>query len=280
MYIIDIVQTGMVQGIILAIITIGVMIPFKISDFPDLTCEASYPFGAVLTTILIGNGVHYSFSLIIAAFLCGLVGACTALIHIKYKINSLLCGIIVSAMIYSINLRLMGKPNLSIFTSNTLFSSLSYNDSLMQIFLLLSILIPLIIVLWGFLNTEKGLQFRAAGANKYFAQKTGIDVNKQIIFGLFLGGAFCGIAGSLMAQLQLYADITLGTGIVIHALAAMMIGEKLIKHDSIIKILISSIVGAIIYQQIQGAALFVGLEPSDLKLMTSIMILMIISSSR
>lgn len=271
---IEIAPSSLLQSLILSILVIGVTIPFKILNFPDLTGEGSYPLGGSLCAALIVADLSPSLSLTIAAIGAGIAGICTAVIHIKYKVNTLLAGIILSTMIYSVNLRAMGKPNLALFDSPNLFANLS--NIYAKIVILLIINCVIIAVLYFFLNTEKGLQLRCVGLNPNFAQRQGINLNKNIIAGLFMGNAFAGLAGGLLISLQNYADIGMGIGIIIHALAAMMIGEKLIGNNNILKMISAPLIGAIIYQQIQGLALSVGLAPSDLKLLTGAIVLGII----
>lgn len=273
---IEIAPTGLLQGLILSLLVTGVMIPFRLLNFPDLTAEGSYPLGGALCASLIVAGISPALALIIACICAGFVGIGTALIHIKYKVNTLLAGIILSTMVYSVNLRVMGKPNIALFNHPTLFDNLS-NGILPQIIYLLLINIAIIGILYLFLNTEKGLRFRVVGLNPQFGEKQGVNLNKQIIAGLFIGNAFSGLAGALLVQIQGYADIGIGVGIVIHALAAMMIGEKLVGTNNIPRLVFAPIIGSLIYQQIQGIALAAGLAPTDLKFMTGAIVLGIIA---
>ena len=187
------------------------MIPFRLLDFPDLTAEGSYPLGGALCASLIVTGVSPALS-IIASICAGFIGIGTALIHIKYKLNTLLAGIILSTMVYSINLRAMGKP-ITLFNHSTLFDDLSSGLS-RQLIAVLAVNILVIGLLLIFLNAEKGLRFRAVGLNPQFAKKQGINLNRNMISGLFIGNAACGLAGALLVQIQGYADIGIGVGIV------------------------------------------------------------------
>jgi putative ABC transport system permease protein len=273
---IEIAPSGLLQGLMLSLLVTGVMIPFRLLNFPDLTTEGSYPLGGALCASLIVAGVHPGFALFIACICAGMLGAGTALIHIKYKVNTLLAGIIVSTMVYSVNLRAMGKPNIALFELPNLFDDLS-NGMTSQIITLLLINLVIMSILYLFLNTQKGLRFRSVGLNPSFAEKQGVNLNKNIITGLFAGNALGGLAGALLVQIQGYADIGIGIGIVIHALAAMMIGEKIIGTGTTFKLIIAPFIGSILYQQIQGFALATGLAPSDLKLLTGAIVLGIIA---
>jgi putative tryptophan/tyrosine transport system permease protein len=269
----DLIITGLLQGLVLSIVAYGIMIPFRFLNFPDLTAEGAYPLGGAICASLLFGGQSPLFAIILAAISAGIISIATGLVNLKLKVNSLLAGIIISTMAYSINLRIMGKPNISLFDSNSLFS----NDIKINIILLVLIIIATIIPLAIFLHTELGLRLRAVGLNADFATKNGISVTKYTLIGLFIAGCYTGIAGGLMVQLQSYMDIGMGVGIVIHALAALMIGEKIIGNDSLKKQLIAPLIGAIIYQQMQGIAIAIGLAPSDLKLFTGILVLIVIA---
>ncbi len=272
----SIAPSGILQGLVLSILVIGIMIPFRILNFPDLTAEGSYPLGACLSGTMIVLGASPLIALVCGAISAGIMGIGTAIVHLKYKVNTLLAGIILSTMIYSINLRIMGKPNIALFDHPTIFNNIASGIN-GQIIILAGINLGLILFLYLFLITEKGLQFRATGFNQDVAKKFGIRLNSNIILGLFLGNSAAGLAGGLLVQIYGYVDIGMGVGIVIHALAAMMIGEKIIGTNNTLKVLIAPFIGAIIYQQIQGIALAAGLAPSDLKLLTGAIVLAVIA---
>ncbi|MDF1678620.1 MAG: hypothetical protein P1U32_08015 [Legionellaceae bacterium] len=268
---------GLLQGLVLAIITYGVMIPLRLLNFADLTAEGSYPFGGAICAVLMTMGMPPMFALLIVVFLAGFVGVLTALIHLKLRVNTLLAGIIVSTMLYSVNLRLMGKPNLALFNVPLLFSNHGF---VLKVAFLLSLLLCLIAPLSLLLKTEFGLRLRAVGLNVSFSKRQGISHTSYTLFGLFLGNAYIGLAGGLIVQLQQYMDINLGVGIVIHALASLMIGECMVKTHTMQRQLLAPLVGAIVYQQIQGLALFMGFAHSDLKLLTGLIVLSVIALRR
>ena len=270
----DLLLTGLVQGLILALITYAIMIPFRLLNFPDLTAEGAYPLGGAICASGVLMGLPVSLAILVAILAAGLMGATTAFIHLRFRVNTLLAGIILSTMAYSVNLRIMAKPNISLFDSNSLFNT----DNIMSnIIILIIILATFVIPLGLFLQTDFGLKLRAVGLNLDFARKQGISIKRYTIFGLFLAGCLSGLAGSLMVQLQSYMDIGMGVGIVIHVLAALMIGEAIVGNNSINKQLIAPLIGAIVYQQIQGFALSIGLAPSDLKFFTGSIVLIIIA---
>jgi putative ABC transport system permease protein len=203
----------------------------------------------------------------------GIMGICTALINLKFRVNSMLAGIILSTMAYSVNLRIMGKPNIALFDCGELFDANIANNMLIITILLASCVIPFAI----FLRTDFGLRLRAVGLNQNFAKQHGISIEKYTIFGLFVAGAMFGLAGSLIVQLQNYMDVGIGVGILIHGLASLMIGEAIIGNVTLSRQLLAPLLGALVYQQVQGVALSLGLAPSDLKFFTGSIVLFVIA---
>lgn len=272
----ELIQAGLLQGLILAIVSLGVMIPFKLIQLPDLSAEGAFPMGGAIAATLILLNVSPLFATLIAISAGGIFGLGTAWIHLRFKVNALLAGIILSTMVYSINLRLMGKPNLGLFDASTVFAYFHANTLLVMLFLL-SLIILLYFALYGYLTSEKGLRFRAVGLNPEFAERQGIALTPYILLAFFIGNALNALAGALMVQMQQYVDIGMGVGIVIHALAALMIGESLIGAQTLPRQILAPIIGALIYQQIQGIIMTFGVAPSDLKLMTGAIVLIAIA---
>jgi putative ABC transport system permease protein len=265
---IDLFHTGILQGLILSIIAFGIMIPFRFLNFPDLTSEGAYPLGgAVCTTLLIAGmpQMGATFAGIVAG---GLIALGTSQVALRLKVNSLLAGIIVSTMAYSLNLRIMGKPNIALFEVNDI-----HFDAFFLLIVILLCMIPFVL----FLHTDFGLRFRTIGSNPQFSAHKGISLNKYTSLGLFIAGAMFGLAGALMVQMQQFMDVGMGVGIVIHGLASLMLGESLMGNNTIKRQLLAPLVGALIYQQIQGMALSFGLAPSDLKFFTGSIVLLVLA---
>ena len=261
----ELILTGILQGLALALVAYGVMVPFRLLNFPDLTSEGSYPFGGAIFSSALLFEVHPIIAMVIASIFAGIIGIGTALVHLRFKVNTLLAGIILSTMLYSINLRIMGKPNIALFDLPILFSG---DDYVAKILCLCAIIIAFVTPLALFLRTEKGLRLRAVGLNPVFSKSKGICITSYTMLALFIANCYTGLAGSVIVQLQSYMDINMGVGIVIHALAALMIGESIIVNNTLNKQLLSPLIGALIYQQIQGISLTLGLAPSDLKFLT------------
>lgn len=271
----ELIFPNLIEGLTLSILALGLMIPYRILHFPDLTSEGSYPFGGALCATMILYDIHPGFAILCAFIGGGLLGSLTSVISIKLRLNSLLAGILVSNLAYSLNFRMMGRTDLAIFELENLFSATG--DELiprMIILLCLNILIFLPILMYFY--TERGLIMRSVGANKKFSRLNGFNVTLYTILGMFLANGLCALAGGLLVQIHEYVNISQNLGIVIHALAAVMIGEVIIRPDNMVKQFMAPFVGAIIYHQIQGFALFIGFAHPDLKFLTGFTLLIVL----
>lgn len=268
---INLVHTCLLQGLILSVITLGVMIPFRLLNFPDLSAEGAYPLGGAIFAILISSGVPTTLGIILAMLGSGLVCIATTQIALRMKINSLLAGIILSTMAYTVNLRVLGKPNIALF---------NYDLFDFGIGSLCIIILACVIPLNLFLYTDFGLRLRAVGLNQKFAVKQNISINKYTTLGMFVSGCMYGLAASIMVQTQQYMEVGMGIGIVMHALASLMIGESIIGNNTLTKQIAAPIFGSIVYQQIQGLALSCGLLSSDLKFFTGSIVLLMLRLKR
>ena len=270
--------TGLLQGLVLAFVAFGVMLSFRLLNFADLSSEGSYPIGGIVCAVFLLDGVGPEFAILGGAFAAGLIGVGTAMISMYLRVNTLLAGIIMTTMVYSINLRLLGKPNVGLFDVGSVF--LHYDTISDKIFITLVLLLVAASLLYLFLRTERGVCLRAIGFNKAFAVHQGISISKYTILTLFVSNAYCGFAGALMVQIQKYADVGMGICMVIHALAALMIGEALVGTHTLQRQLLAPIVGAFVYQQMQGVVMFLGLAPSDLKILTAAIVLVVLGLRR
>lgn len=265
---VEIIQSGILQGLVLSIIAFGIMIPFRFLDFPDLTAEGAYPLGGAICSTLMIAEFPVSIAILAGVLGAGMMAIATSQVCIRLKVDSLLAGIILSTMIYSVNLRIMKKPNIS------LFNHVGFNFNILSLIIILLLCMTLFSL---FLYTDFGLRFRAVGLNADFIKKQGVNINNYTVLGLFIAGCLFGLAGSLIVQIQSYMDVGMGVGIVIHGLASLMIGEVILGNNTLLKQIIAPVVGAIIYQQIQGFALSFGIAPSDLKFFTGSIVLFFIA---
>ncbi|RZI45493.1 ABC transporter permease, partial [Rickettsiales endosymbiont of Peranema trichophorum] len=208
---IELLYVGILQGLILAMIAFGIMIPFRFLNFPDLTAEGAYPLGGGVCATLIVAGTPQMFAMVCGIVAGGFMALCTAQVALRLKVNSLLAGIILSTMVYSINLRIIGKPNIALFEMGGIKV-----DIISLIIIAMLCMIPFTL----FLYTDFGLRFRTIGSNPKFAINHGVSVNKYTSLGLFIAGSMFGLAGSLIVQIQQFMDVGMGVGIVIHGLAS------------------------------------------------------------
>lgn len=256
------------QGLIFAITALGVSISYKILNFPDLSVDGSFPLGAAVACTLLING-YSPFMALLIALLAGVIsGFFTGYIHTKFNITNLLSGIIVMIALYSVNLRIMGKANVHVFNQNHIFKS-SYPALL--IILVLIILCKLLIDY--LLKTKFGYVLRSLGNNPNVVNSLGLDDKKYKIIGLMIANGLVSLSGGILAQYQGFADISMGTGILVTGLASIILGEQILKTNKHIKLTTIVIIGSIVYRLIIALSLEVGFTASDLKLITALILL-------
>lgn len=272
----NLVPITLVQGLLYAFVAVGVMIPFRILSLPDLSSEGVLPLGGCVAAALLVAGMHPIAATVLAAA-CGFAaGALTAAIHLKFKVHSLLAGILTITMLWSINLRVMGKPNTSVFGLPSLYDWVhpAIMTSLpLQTAFFAALLTALAALLYWGLHTELGLGLRGVGANSQLAPALGINVDTYTVVGLGLANAFTALAGALLVQNQGYADVGMGFGMLVNGLASVIIGEALTGRRTLVAQLGAPVIGAMVYYQLSSLALALGLAPSDLKMATALFVL-------
>lgn len=264
----DLVVKTLEQGFIFGIMVLGVYITYRILDFPDLTVDGSFPLGGAIVGAALSRGLSPIIAVLLAIIGGLAAGLITGVLHVKLKITNLLAGILTMIALYSINLRIMGKSNIPLFNTKSIFG---VNFPLvMQLFI---IVFTIKLALDLFLKTKFGFVLRATGDNPQMITNLGLDIGKVKIIGVMLSNALVALAGGLVAQYQGFADITMGTGTIIMGLASIIIGEALFKKVNFISVTLSAIVGSIVYKLSIALALRAGLQPSDLKLVTSLIVI-------
>lgn len=260
------------QGLIFSLVALGVFITYKILDFPDLSVDGTFPLGAAVTSVLLLKGINPYITTVIA-FVCGaFAGLITGLLHVKLKITNLLSGILVMIGLYSINLRIMGKSNIPLFNSKNIFNNISKPIIILLIFtLLFKVIVDL------FLDTKLGFLLKAVGDNEQIVTTLGVNKDNIKIIGLMLSNGLVSISGAIMAQYQGFADVGMGTGTVVMGLAAVIMGESLLKKVKLIKFTTTALLGAILYKLSIAFALKMGLATTDLKLITAIIVTLALS---
>lgn len=264
------------QGLIYSILTLGLFITFRILHFADMTAEGSLTLGGSVCAVLIINGVNPILSILIAGLAGSLAGLITGFLHTKLKIQEILSGILTMIALYSINIRIMGKANLSLLGQQTIFKIFG-NTQISGFIIGLVICVILILVLNLFFKTRLGMAIRATGDNEQMMRTQGANTNFKKISALMISNAICAISGALIAQSNGYADVNLGTGSIVIALSSIVIGEAIIKRNTFLLKLISIVLGSICYRFIVFAVLNIGMDPSDLKLFTAAMAAILLS---
>ena len=265
------------QGLGYGLVALGIVITFRILAFPDLTVDGSFPLGAAVVARLITEGVPPVYS-IIAAIICGFVaGCCTGLLNTKLKINSLLAGILMMTILYSVNLRIMGRSNIQLLTVNTLMTPLENLDvnrfiPIIAFFFLVAFGIKLLTDM--FLHTQLGFAMRATGDNEQMIRTLGVNPDNTTILGIGISNGFVALSGALVAQDQGFSDVGMGIGMIVAGLASIIIGEALFGKKTVQRLTLAAIVGSIIYKFIISLGLRLGLAPTDLKMATGVMVIL------
>lgn len=269
-------------GLIYSLIAFSIYLSFRVLNFPDLTVEGSFPLGGAVAIALIVKGFNPWLSSLIAAMAGFLAGLITAYLNVKLKIMNLLAGILVMYGLYSINLRIMGRPNLPIISQETILTPF-YKFNFLEFYqvpvLLFSLLILLIsFLLYLFMKSELGLAMLATGENPKMARAQGISTGLMTILGMGVANALAGFSGALFAQSRGSADVSLGAGILVVGLASLIGGEAVLEPKTVLKALIACVLGSLIFRFIvalalNGAGENWGLKPSDINLITALLML-------
>ena len=289
------------EGLVYAIMALGVYITYKILDFPDLSVDGTFPLGAAVTAAGIANGLPFigTISPVAALFISFAVGALagciTGLIHVKLKVRDLLSGIIVMTALYSINLRIAGKANLPIFSKETIFSNSFLSAHVPEAaspFIVTIILFVIVMIckvlLDAYLQTRSGYLLRAVGDNDVLVTSLAKDKGLVKIVGLAIANGFAALAGSVYCQQKGFFEISIGTGTMVIGLANVIIGTQLLKRVGFIRSTTAVIIGSIVYKacvsialllndlHIGGLDISIPITASDLKLITSVLFLIIL----
>ncbi|WP_099974163.1 ABC transporter permease [Lactobacillus terrae] len=263
------------QGLIWSLLAVGLFITFRILDFPDMTVEGSFPLGAVTSIMLIQQGYSSEFSLLIAFIYGALAGFVTAFLYTKLKIPVLLSGILTMTGLYSVNLRILGKANMSLTKPQNIFNKygmdklpVNFNGIILGI-ILITIIIGLLML---FLNTEKGQALIVTGDNEIMASSIGINTTRMKFIGLMSSNGIVALTGGLIAQQNGFADVNMGIGVIVIGLSAIIIGEVIYPDVPLNIRIITIVIGSIVYRLILMVVLQLGFNPNDLKLISAIIL--------
>lgn len=278
----DFIVTILEQGLIYAILALGVYITYKILDFPDLTVDGSFPLGAAVTAALITRGMNPYLTLPVS-FLAGvLAGVCTGLIHVKCKVRDLLSGIIMMTALWTVNLYIAGTANVPLFSQDSIFKNDFLTgivpESMKSYVTLIVVLILAVvckIILDLYMNTKSGYLLRAVGDNETVVTALAKDQGNVKIVGLAIANGLVSLAGCVFAQEERVFEISMGTGAIVIGLASVIIGTSIFKKISYVKTTTAVIIGSIIYKACVAVAIR-NFEPQAMKLITAILFLIIL----
>ncbi len=269
---------ALAQGLIWGIMAIGVAITYKILDYADLTVDNSLCTGGAVAAICIIGGMDPLLSLVFAMLAGALAGLCTGLLHTILGIPAILSGILTQLALYSINMHIMGKSNLTI--SRTQYDLLLTSAQIPRAILVSGLfVVVLVIVLYWFFGTQLGCAIRATGNNEHMARAQGISTNRMKVLGLMLSNALVGLSGALLAQYQGNADINMGRGAIVIGLAAVVIGGALLgRRENFALRLATTALGGVVYYAILAVVIWAGLSTSDLKLFSAVVVTVFLSA--
>lgn len=271
------------QGLIYAIMALGMYITYKILDFPDMTVDGSFPMGAAGACVLIIRGIPPVLTLPVCFLGGAFVGMLTGVIHVKLKVRDLLSGIIMMTALYTVNLRIAGQANLPIYNKNTIFDNESVNrlfggrlSAYKTVIIIFVIAFLTKYLLDWYMSTKSGFLLRAAGDNDTIVTSLGKDKGMVKIAGLSIANGLVAMSGCVFAQQQRFFDISVGTGTAVIGLASVIIGTSLFRRLSFLQVTTSVVIGSVIYKGCVALAVRMGLAASDLKLITAVLFLAIL----
>jgi putative ABC transport system permease protein len=265
-------------GLIYGLVALGVYLAFRILNFPDLTVDGSFPLGAAVAAAMIVAGINPFLATLVAIFAGAAAGLVTAFLNLRFNILHLLASILTMIALYSVNLRIMGRPNVAIINEPTVltpFEGLGLSGFTLKPILAAVVVAAVALLLARFLATEYGLSLRATGANPRMARAQGIATAQATYVGMAISNGMVALAGALFAQMNGFADITIGTGTIVVGLAAVIVGEAVFRARTMLIAVFACLLGSVIYRLAIAFALnadFLGLKASDLNLVTAVLV--------
>lgn len=265
-------------GLAFALVALAAYVTFRVLDFPDLTVEGSFPFGAAIAAVLMIGGVNPWLATALAGIAGAVTGLVTGVLNLKIRILNILSGILTAIALYSVNLRVMGRPNIGLIGIDTVYSTIEHlgiRAFYAPVTLLALVVIVCKLLLDLFLSTGYGLAMRAAGANPRMARANGINVDRMIYVGLAIANALTALSGALFAQMLGAADVSMGIGVIVVALAAVIGGTALMPSRVIVLATLACVAGSLLYRLVIALALSsnaVGFTASDVNLVSAVLV--------
>lgn len=269
-------------GLIFALVALGVLISFRILNFPDLSVDGTFPLGGAVAAILISKGSNPFLATAAATAAGALAGLATGLLNVRLKIMDLLAGILMMTALYSINLRIMGRPNVPLIAEPTVFTQLMPGmmaDYIERVIILVAVVLAAKLLLDAYLATQRGLAMRATGVNPRMASAQGINTDQAKLVGLAISNALVSLGGALFAQTQGGSDISMGIGTIVIGLAAVIIGENVLPARRMFWTTLAVVIGALLYRFFIALALnsdWIGLQSQDLNLIASTLVTVVL----
>ncbi|MFC1993607.1 ABC transporter permease [Chloroflexota bacterium] len=270
------------EGLVYGFVALGVYLTFRVLSFPDLSVDGSFPLGGAIAAVLIINNVSPWLATVVAFVAGCTAGLCTSLLNTRLRINALLSGILMMVALYSINLLIMGRSNIPLLREVTVFDhvadffGVSTSLILSISFMAILAIIVLAILNW-FLRTEIGLALRATGDNEQMIRGLGGNTDMTTILGVSMSNGFVALSGALIAQNQGFTDVGMGIGMIVMGLASVIIGEGLFRPKGVMTVLLAVFGGAFVYRLFISIALRLGLPPTNLKLITALLVITALS---
>ncbi|MDO5090406.1 MAG: ABC transporter permease [Cardiobacteriaceae bacterium] len=273
-------------GLVYTLVAFAIYLSFRVLDFPDLTVDGSFPLGGAVCAVLIMSGWQ-PWLATLAGFAAGMMaGAVTGFFNVKLKILHLLASILTMTALYSINLRIMGRPNIALLNERTLLTPLEemgITYYIVPVVLFFIVIMLMMALLYWFMRSETGLAMRATGANPAMARAQGIATGSMTILGIAIANGLVGLAGALFAQSRGSADVSMGIGVIVIGLASLIGGEALLTPKTVLRALLACLIGAVLYRLAIAFALeadWLGLRAQDLNLITAVMVTLAIVTPR
>lgn len=285
----NVVISGLEQGFIYGFMALGVLLTFRILGFPDLTVEGTFPLGAAITARAVVEGVDPLIAVLLGATAGGLAGAATGIMHTRMKVNNILAGILTTSAIYTVMLRAMGRPNTPLLGHESFFDRIigmfsfgENNLSLLQlqlstIFILFVMVVGFRLLLGWFLKTDLGLTIRATGSNEKMIRALGVNTDSTKLLTLIIANFLVGLSGALACQNQGFADVGMGIGVLVAAIASVIIGEMLFGGKNLNMLLTGVIMGSVLYRALLAVGLRLNLPAQDFKMVTALLVLLALS---
>ena len=276
----DLIISTVAQGLLWAVLAMGVFITFRILNIADLSVEGSFPLGGAVAAVLLAEKYNPATAIVVAGIAGMLAGAMSGLLHTKLKIPALMSGILTMIALYSVILRVMGKANLSLLNTDTVFTSMEFlnlspNMTTFVVGLFIAVAIPL--WMYWFFGTEIGMAVRATGNNPQMIRAMGVNTDDMFLLGLVLSNGLVAVSGAFVAQDNGFADVGMGAGTIVIGLASVIIGEVVFGSRNFKNSLISGVLGSILYRIVIAVVLYLGMPPNDLKLFTAILVAIALS---